>query len=99
MSDHGVVRKFLGIWKGLDKPLRENLFNTVISPRNVALLNNSTRADASWDLLSDFIIALLREELLSCDTLETQCLSIYKHNWEQVSRSNFTNRVFFTVMF
>lgn len=69
---------------------KDNLFKTLICPRNVMLLAQSGNVAKSWDTLAKFSVFLLNQKLMTSETFETQCVGIFKHEWDAVSLKHLT---------
>ncbi|XP_008194510.1 codanin-1 isoform X2 [Tribolium castaneum] len=76
---HGVLSKSCDIWRLY---YRDDLFKSLLSPRNVIILG---RSKAAWDAFAQFCALLLKQKLLTCDSFEAQCTGIFRTDWDQVT--------------
>lgn len=56
------------------------------------LIAQSKRVMLAWLYLSGFIVKLLESDLLNCETFETQCISMYQQEWDEVLRLELCKR-------
>lgn len=91
-SQETIQRTFTTIWPTYSGD-KNNLFKSLICPRNVMLLAQSSNVARSWDTLAKFATFLLKENLMTCETFETQCVGIFKREWDATS-SKYITRCF-----
>ncbi|XP_044260960.1 codanin-1 [Tribolium madens] len=87
LSQDGVLSKSRDIWclyyNGCD-----DLFKSLLSPRNVIILGQSK---VTWDAFAQFCAFLLEHNLLTCDSFESQCTGIFRTEWDQVTLTFITD--------
>lgn len=54
-------------------------------------LAQSGNVAKAWDALAKFSAFLLKEQLMTCETFETQCVGIFKYEWEADTLQHLTN--------
>lgn len=81
-STHDLLNHFLNIWSL--NPKFSGMFKGLFCPRNVNMLQNSSRKEETWDLYARIISSLLDRKLIEEDELESQCTGFYNRNWDKV---------------
>lgn len=61
------------------------IFNTILCPRNIMLLAQSSKPKITWLLYTNLIKILLRRKLLNYECFEEQSVSMYKQEWDKVT--------------
>lgn len=79
----GVLSKSRDIWSlyynGCD-----DLFKSLLCPRNVKILGQSKDKKVTWEAFAKFCAYLIKHNLLSCENFESQCTGIFRTEWDQV---------------
>ncbi|XP_049792944.1 codanin-1 [Schistocerca nitens] len=70
--------------------LEEGRLERILSPRNVAVMDQSRDPARSWDHLALLLNTLLREQLMTPEQLEDQCVALLRNSWPQVTLDRFS---------
>lgn len=89
VSQKNIQMQFLEVWKTYPRD-KENLFKSLICPRNVMLLAQSNDPAQAWDILAKFSAFLLREKMTTCENFETQCVGLFRNDWDQNTLKSIT---------
>lgn len=89
-SQTTIQTKLVQIWKTFSGD-KENLFKSLVCARNVMLLAQSSDVGKAWDVLAKFTAFLLKEQMMTCENFETQCVAIFRNKWDDNSLKNITN--------
>ena len=83
MLSNDVLSKSCDVWRlyynGCD-----DLFKSLLCPRNVAFFAQSRDRKATWDAFAKFCAYLIKHNLLSSEVFESQCTGIFRTDWDQV---------------
>lgn len=82
--NHNVLIKFIDIWKKYYiHP--DALFNGVLSPRNVFLLNQSNDHKNCWESLGKSLAFLVKQGVIKTESFEEHCTAVFRTEWDQVN--------------
>lgn len=89
-SQDSIQNKFLQVWKTYSGD-QENLFKSLICPRNVMLLAQSSKVNKAWNVFAKFAVFLLNEKIMTCESFESQCIAVFRTEWDSNSLKNITD--------
>ncbi|XP_056639601.1 codanin-1 [Diorhabda sublineata] len=87
MPQNDLWKLLIKIWIWYSKT-RDNLFNDLLSPRNITLMNDSKNQRASWKAFAELVALLIIENVVRCDNFESQCIAFFRKDWEQAVVNN-----------
>lgn len=91
--NESLLKEYALFWKSLNHSFRTELFERIVSSRNLMILAHSNiNSNDSWTKYGYFINYLLEKKFISPKKLESQCLSILRTEWPQVSPLLYLNK-------
>lgn len=84
MPNEQMTLQLIAVWQHYNGKI-ENLFKNIICPRNVMLLVQSGNEKQTWENFAQFLVFLIKENVISTEMFESQCTALFRKEWDQVN--------------